>query len=153
MILQALNCLCPSLDTVLSTEQLAEMTNLLEAESKNSFSSWVSEQLKLFSLSLAFVTTDTPLSVLPSWDKVAIEETGDSGEQVSRASCVAVNSLYLICQVSSIILIPPSPSLSAKVYCTSEPQDCVQNSHLSRRVSAWKLTSSQHQNPGDEFNF
>jgi len=93
-LVQALNCLCPSLDTVLGTEQLAEMTKLLETESKNSFSSWVSEQLKLFSLSLAFVTTDTPLCVLPSWDKVSIEETGDSGEQVS-----------------SIILIPPSPSL------------------------------------------
>ena len=109
--MQALTCLCPSLDTVLGTEQLAEMTKLLETESKNSFSSWVSEQLKLFSLSVAFVTTDTPLSVLPSWDKVSIEETGDSGEQVSLTCCVAVDTVYFISQVSSIILIPPSPSL------------------------------------------
>ena len=92
--MQALTCLCPSLDTVLGTEQLAEMTKLLETESKNSFSSWVSEQLKLFSLSLAFVTTDTPLSVLPSWDKVSIEETGDSGEQVSLTCCVTVDTVY-----------------------------------------------------------
>ena len=35
-----------------------------------------------FASSLALVTCTAPLTVLPAWDKVTIEETGDSGQQV-----------------------------------------------------------------------
>ena len=35
-----------------------------------------------FATSLALVTSGAPLAVMPAWDKVTIEETGDSGQQV-----------------------------------------------------------------------
>merc|ERR1719430_2018740 len=50
-------------------------------------------RLAAFSASLPLLSSSAPLSVLPAWDKVTIQETGDSGEQVS-----------------SLIQIPPSPS-------------------------------------------
>ena len=77
-----MSSLCPSLGTTLGADQLVEMSKLLEIEAKNSFSTWVGEQMSAFASSLAQVTSDAPLSVLPAWDKVTIEETGDSGQQV-----------------------------------------------------------------------
>ena len=68
--------------TTLSADQLSEMSKLLETEAKNSFSTWVEEQMSAFASSLAQVTSGAPLTVLPAWDKVTIEETGDSGQQV-----------------------------------------------------------------------
>ena len=62
--------------------QLNSFESLLETETKNSFSSWVEEQMSNFASSLALVTCTAPLTVLPAWDKVTIEETGDSGQQV-----------------------------------------------------------------------
>ena len=79
---QALNSLCPSLGISLGANQLSEMSKLLETEAKNSFSTWVGEQMSAFASSLAQVTPGAPLTVLPAWDKVTIEETGDSGQQV-----------------------------------------------------------------------
>ena len=77
-----MSSLCPSLGTTLGADQLVEMSKLLEIEAKNSFSTWVGEQMSAFASSLARVTSDAPLTVLPAWDKVTIEETGDSGQQV-----------------------------------------------------------------------
>ena len=81
-ISQAMSSLCPSLGSTLGADQFAEMSKLLETEAKNSFSSWVDEQMSNFASSLALVTSTAPLTVLPAWDKVTIEETGDSGQQV-----------------------------------------------------------------------
>ena len=78
-----MSSLCPSLGTTLSADQLAEMSKLLETEAKNSFSTWVGEQMSAFASSLEQVSSGAPLTVLPAWDKVTIEETGDSGQQVS----------------------------------------------------------------------
>ena len=77
-----MSSLCPSLGTTLGADQLVEMSKLLEIEAKNSISTWVGEQMSAFASSLAQVTSDAPLTVLPAWDKVTIEETGDSGQQV-----------------------------------------------------------------------
>ena len=77
-----MSSLCPSLGTTLSADVFAEMSKLLETEARNSFSSWVGEQMSNFASSLALVTCTAPLTVLPAWDKVTIEETGDSGKQV-----------------------------------------------------------------------
>ena len=81
-ISQAMSSLCPSLGSTLGADQFAEMSKQLETEAKNSFSSWVDEQMSNFASSLALVTSSAPLTVLPAWDKVTIEETGDSGQQV-----------------------------------------------------------------------
>ena len=59
------------------------MSKLLETEAKNSFSTWVGEQMSAFASSLEEVSSGAPLTLLPAWDKVTIEETGDSGQQVS----------------------------------------------------------------------
>ena len=79
---QAMGSLCPSLGTALGADQFAEINKLLETEAQNSFSSWVGQQMSNFASSLALVTCTAPLTVLPAWDKVTIEETGDSGQQV-----------------------------------------------------------------------
>ena len=81
-----MSSLCPSLGTTLGTDQLSEMSKLLETEAKNSFSTWVGEQMSAFASSLAQVTSGAPLTVLPAWDRVTIEETGDSGQQVMSRS-------------------------------------------------------------------
>ena len=70
---QAMSRLCPSLGTTLSADQLSEMSKLLEMEAKNSFSTWVGDQMAAFASSLAQVTSGAPLTVLPAWDKVTIE--------------------------------------------------------------------------------
>ena len=81
-----MSSLCPSLGTTLGADQLSEMIKLLETEAKNSLSTWVGEQMSAFASSLAQVTSGAPLTVLPAWDKVTIEETGDSGQQVKSKS-------------------------------------------------------------------
>ena len=80
--LQAMSILCPSLGTILSAEQMAGISKLLETEAEEIFSRWVKEQMCAFATSLALVTSGAPLAVMPAWDKVTIEETGDSGQQV-----------------------------------------------------------------------
>merc|ERR1719239_1582701 len=59
-LLQAMSSLCPSLETTLSADQFAEMSKLLETEAKNSFSSWVGEQMSNFASSLALVSCSAP---------------------------------------------------------------------------------------------
>ena len=92
--------LCPSLGTTLSADQLSEMSKLLEMEAKNSFSTWVGDQMAAFASSLAQVTSGAPLTVLPAWDKVTIEETGDSGQQV------------MFCNMSPSLCYVPLPNIS-----------------------------------------
>ena len=77
-----MSILCPSLGTILSAEQMAGISKLLETEAEEIFSRWVKEQMSAFATSLALVTSGAPLAVMPAWDKVTIEETGDSGQQV-----------------------------------------------------------------------
>jgi len=73
---------------------LEMITSLVGKESEEMFKLWIKQELSIFNSSLLSLTTDCILSSLPAWDKVTISETGDSGEEVT-----------------SIISIPPSPSL------------------------------------------
>ena len=72
-----------------------EVTPLVGKESEEMLNLWIKKEISIFKSSLLSIGSDCILSNLPAWDKVTISETGDSGEEVT-----------------SIISIPPSPSLS-----------------------------------------
>merc|ERR1719414_2488809 len=95
-ILQAVLHLCPSLTSILDEDSnlFKAMKKLLDKEAESCFSVWIESRLRQFSSSLSCISWSSPLSVIPTWDNVTIEETGDSGDQVS-----------------SLIRIPASPSL------------------------------------------
>jgi len=98
---QALLPLTPSLVLCVRGNQkndssnLAEISSLVDTEAGEMFNLWIRSKLTKFSSSLLSLTLDHILHSLPAWDKVTISETGDSGQEVT-----------------SIINIPPSPSLS-----------------------------------------
>jgi len=97
---QALLPLTPSLVLCVRGEQkndssnLAEIAALVDEEAEEMFNLWIRSKLIKFSSSLLSLTPDHIIHSLPAWDKVTIAETGDSGKEVT-----------------SIISIPPSPSL------------------------------------------
>merc|ERR1719154_46138 len=98
---QALLILTPNLALCIRGEQKEkdstnqeEITSFVSKEAEDLFNLWINSKLDQFSASLSSLTTDHILPSLPGWDKVTISETGDSGQEVT-----------------SIIAIPPSPSL------------------------------------------
>ena len=97
---QALLPLTPSLVLCVRGNQkndssnLAEISSLVDKEAEEMFNLWIRSKLTKFSSALFSLTPDHIIHSLPAWDKVTIAETGDSGQEVT-----------------SIINIPPSPSL------------------------------------------
>ena len=93
-LLQAAPDLCPSLAPTLGPEHLVTSKKLLEQEAESCFVAWIEAQLSSLSLCLPSLLPSLPLTLLPAWDRVTIQELGEEGEQVN-----------------TVILIPPSPSL------------------------------------------
>jgi len=98
---QALIPLAPSLAVCVSGSNveesstgLSEVNLLLEKEITIMFNNWISSKIVAFSSDICLLNANNVLLSLPAWDKESISEIGDSGEEVT-----------------SIICVPPSPSL------------------------------------------